>query len=234
MQLLGTPFGRDIGGETVWCFTMEDLRDGGDVPMWDGSQTPLEDFAEEVELCVLGSKLEFRRTCGPKTRASPCTWRATERTLAMGLCDSRKFPKHLLTYLFRCHRAWYESMPNYILRESLLRERVIKAMKVVDVQLEDVLHPVTRTFLLMENAVMLAQSRISIMNLCSNLYTYDAVPRALRADGHGPNGPERNVQTCWTSLIDKRKKATTQPAEHTAIGWAMTIWKKMKTSSTAS
>ena len=45
---------------------MEDLRDGGDVPMWDGSQTPLEDFAEEVELCVLGTKLEFRGTCGPR------------------------------------------------------------------------------------------------------------------------------------------------------------------------
>ena len=65
--------GRDIGGVSVWCFTMEDLRDGGDVPMWDGSQTPLEDFAEEVELCVLGTKLEFRGNVWAETRASPCT-----------------------------------------------------------------------------------------------------------------------------------------------------------------
>ena len=71
-------------------------------------------------------------------------------------------------------------MPSYILRDSLLREGAIKAMKVVAVQLEDILPPVTRTFLLMENAVMPAQSRISIMNLCSNVYTYDAVSRALR------------------------------------------------------
>ena len=85
-----------------------------------------------------------------------------------------------MTYLFRCHQSRYESMPSYILRDSLLRERAIKAMKVVDVQLEDILHPVTRTFLLMENAVMPAQSRISIMNLCSKVYTYDAVSRALR------------------------------------------------------
>ena len=51
--------------------------------------------------------------------------------------------QHFMTYLFRCHQSRYESMPSYILRDSLLRERAIKAMKVVDVQLEDILHPVT-------------------------------------------------------------------------------------------
>ena len=88
--------------------------------------------------------------------------------------------EHFMTYLFRCHQSRYESMPSCILRDSLLRERAIKAMKVVYVHFEDILPPVTRTFLLMENAVMPAQSRISIMNLCSNAYTYDAAPRAPR------------------------------------------------------
>ena len=49
-------------------------------------------------------------------------------------------------------------------------------MKAVDAQLEEILHPVIRSYLLLENAAMAAQSRISIMNMCSN----DAVSKALR------------------------------------------------------
>ena len=53
---------RDIGGGAVCYVTMEDPRDGSNVPTPNGSQTTLDDFAEEVELFALRTKLEFHAT----------------------------------------------------------------------------------------------------------------------------------------------------------------------------
>ena len=160
---------------------------------------PLEDFAEEVELCVLGTKLEFRGTCGPRhararvlstqqrehwrwawgwkvlsSRAGGCAIVANFRSTSSARTEAGIW-EHFMTYLFRCHQSRYEPMPTYILRDSLLRERATKATKVVDVQLEDILRLVTDG-----KRGKPRQSRISIMNLWSNVYTYDAVPRAFR------------------------------------------------------
>ena len=40
---------------------------------------------------------------------------------------------------------------------------------------EEVLHPVIRTYFLIENAAVLAQARISIICMCQNTYNYDVV-----------------------------------------------------------
>ena len=131
-------------------FQMEASQDTTNVPTRAGSPATLDDFAEEVDLHVLGTKLDSRETCGPRiTRAHA---RGTpQKKLAMGLGmtvlaapvaersqQSSENPlsarpeaeiwEHLIGYLFRCHRFRYESMPSYILREDLLREGAIKAV----------------------------------------------------------------------------------------------------------
>ena len=51
-------------------FQVKASRDTTDVPRWAGSPATLDDFAEEVDLHVLGTKLDTRETCGPSiTRA---------------------------------------------------------------------------------------------------------------------------------------------------------------------
>ena len=147
-------------------FQMEASKDTTNVPTWAGSPATLDDFADEVDLYVLGTKLDTRETCEPRiTRAhAPGT---PQKKLAMGLGmtvlaapDSgqkvvamfREPPQrttegeiweHLIGYLFRCHRSRYESMPSYILREDLLREGAIKAVKTVKPAMEETLPPVT-------------------------------------------------------------------------------------------
>ena len=88
--------------------------------------------------------------------------------------------EHLMEYLFRSHRSLYESMPSCVLRESLLREQAIMAMKTVEPALEEILHPVIRTYLLMQNAAVPAQARISILSVCHNNCDNEAVSTAPR------------------------------------------------------
>ena len=51
-------------------FQMKASQGTTNVPTWAGSPGTLDDFAEEVDLHVLGTKLDTRETCGPRiTRA---------------------------------------------------------------------------------------------------------------------------------------------------------------------
>ena len=93
--------------------------------------------------------------------------------------------EHDMEYLFRCHRSLYGSMPSCILRESLLREQAIMAMKTVEPSLEEILHPVIRTYLLMQNAAVPAQARISILSLCRNNCDNEAVSTPPRQSNGG-------------------------------------------------
>ena len=65
-------------------FEMKASQDTTNVPTWAGSPATLDDFAEEVDLHALGTKLDTRETCGPRiTRAhAPGT---PQKKLAMGL-----------------------------------------------------------------------------------------------------------------------------------------------------
>ena len=172
---------------------VEASQDTSNVPTWDGSPATLVDFAEEVDLCMLGTMLDTRGTWPPRiARAHALGTPQRRLKLTMGLrlavlaaSDggqkiAAKFREylsarpeaeiweHLMEYLFRCHRSLYESMPSCILRESLLREQAIMARKTVEPALEEILHPVIRTYLLMQNAAVPAQARISILSVCHN------------------------------------------------------------------
>ena len=65
-------------------FQMEASQDTTNVPTWAGSPATLDDFSEEVDLHVLGTKLDIHKTCGPRiTRAhAPGT---PQKKLGMGL-----------------------------------------------------------------------------------------------------------------------------------------------------
>ena len=65
-------------------FQMEASQDTTNVPTWAGSPATLDDFAEEVDVHVLGTKLDTCETCGPRiTRAhAPGT---PQKKLATGL-----------------------------------------------------------------------------------------------------------------------------------------------------
>ena len=57
---------------------------------------------------------------------------------------------HLCAYLFRCCRHRFETIPSYIVREAMLRERALRALKLVDAKIEEVIHPSIRAYLLLE------------------------------------------------------------------------------------
>ena len=83
MELLGTPLVLTLVAVRA-MFQMEASQDTTNLSTWAGSPATLDDFAEEVDLHALGTKLDTRETCGPRiTRAhAPGT---PQKKLAMGL-----------------------------------------------------------------------------------------------------------------------------------------------------
>ena len=59
-------------------------------------------------------------------------------------------------------------MPSYIVREGVLRERAINSLKAIDNHIAEVLHPSIRAYLLLQNATLRAQARISVLNMCDS------------------------------------------------------------------
>ena len=135
---------------------MEASQDTTNVLTWAGSPATLDDFAEEIDVYALGTKLGTGETCGPRIAQAHAPG-TPQKKLAMGLGvtvlaapdggqkivgklretlsarPEAEILEHLTGYLFRCHRSRCESIPSYILREDLLRERAIKAVKTVKI-----------------------------------------------------------------------------------------------------
>ena len=86
----------------------------------------------------------------------------------------------MVAYL-SCRRGFrFEAMSSYLVRELLMHDRALKALRMVDPQLLAILHPALRAYLLLKGASIPAQVKISTMNLCDNTYDFDAMSRALR------------------------------------------------------
>ena len=62
-------------------FQMKASQDTTNMPTWAGSLATLDDFAEEVDLHALGTKLDTSETCGPRITHLA----RNEKKLAMGL-----------------------------------------------------------------------------------------------------------------------------------------------------
>ena len=80
--------GRDIGSGTVWCFTVEDLRDGGDVQMWDDSQSPWRTLLKRSSCACWEPSLSSGERVGRDTRESVHYARNRENT-GDGLGDGK-------------------------------------------------------------------------------------------------------------------------------------------------
>lgn len=124
------------------------------IPMWDGQASTLDTFAEDVELYVAGLKADQRALAGPRiARAHPPD--SAQRKLATGLGmeslsaadgaakivaafkaslsdkTEQEVWNHLRTYLYQTYRMRYETMPSYILREEILHQKAVKALRVL-------------------------------------------------------------------------------------------------------
>ena len=75
VRLLGTPLVSILVTEQLRCFRWRRLRIRAILRRGTASPATLDDFAEEVELYVLETKLDARGTC-----SSSRTWHATEKT----------------------------------------------------------------------------------------------------------------------------------------------------------
>ena len=72
-----------------------------------------------------------------------------------------------------------ESIPEYIVRESLTHEKALKALKTVDPQATHVMCDILRGFNLLENSSLPSTVKISILNQANNDYALKTVADAI-------------------------------------------------------
>ena len=97
-----------------------------------------------------------------------------------------------------------------------MREQPIMAKKTVQPALEEILHPVIRTYLLMQNAAVRAQARINILSVCHNNCDNEAVSTAPRQSIGGkelvtlasaPRGTSRDVANFGVIAEDEQDES---------------------------